>query len=132
MKRTLAITAVTALLALSLAACGAERTDGGMTGPNGGETDGGIGSVAGAVVRGRDSTRFAGAGRGYAEDDDAVYGIGGPNSSVYAARNAGGMSREERDAQAAGDRYARMLENGRVHDTDGFLLDGENSSYGTF
>lgn len=28
-------------------------------------------------------------------------------------------------------RYQQMLENGRVHDTDGFLLDGENASYQT-
>lgn len=28
-------------------------------------------------------------------------------------------------------RYQRMLENGRVHDTDGFLLDGENTHYNT-
>lgn len=28
-------------------------------------------------------------------------------------------------------RYQQMLENGRVHDTDGFLLDGENTHYNT-
>lgn len=29
------------------------------------------------------------------------------------------------------ERYDRMLQNGRVHDRDGFLLDGENSRYDT-
>lgn len=29
-------------------------------------------------------------------------------------------------------RYRLMLENARVHDTDGFLLDGENAHYNTF
>lgn len=141
MKRTLAITAATAALALSLAACGAERTDGGMPSSDeivGGttvagalqgddetyapaETDDalrdGLGSVAGAVNRG---------GRG------AAYGVGGPNSSVYTAKNNGGVTRAERDARAMDERYAHMLENARVHDTDGFLLDGENSSWNTF
>lgn len=28
-------------------------------------------------------------------------------------------------------RYRQMLSNGRVHDTDGFLFDGENTSYNT-
>lgn len=28
-------------------------------------------------------------------------------------------------------RYQQMLSNGRVHDTDGFLFDGENTSYNT-
>jgi hypothetical protein len=28
-------------------------------------------------------------------------------------------------------RYRQMLSNGRVHDTDGFLLDGENTHYNT-
>lgn len=29
------------------------------------------------------------------------------------------------------ERYEQMLQNGRVHDRDGFLLDGENSRYDT-
>jgi len=28
-------------------------------------------------------------------------------------------------------RYRQMLSNGRVHDTDGFLFDGENTHYNT-
>ena len=40
------------------------------------------------------------------------------------AASARGMSNELR--------YRLMLENARVHDTDGFLLDGENAHYNTF
>lgn len=29
------------------------------------------------------------------------------------------------------ERYRQMLQNGKVHDRDGFLLDGENSRYDT-
>ena len=48
--------------------------------------------------------------------------------------NGGKYADEASIARAAreGDRYARMLENARVHDSDGFLLDGENASYRTY
>ena len=35
-------------------------------------------------------------------------------------------------AAAEGDRLARMLENAYVHDRDGMLFDGENTSYRTY
>ena len=116
MKRNLAIAAATALLALSLAACGAEGKDGGM--PD-------SGSIAGGTTA-TDTMRNDDGNYGTGTTGGAAYGIGGPNSSVYTATNHGGMER------AARGRYALMLENGRVHDTDGFLLDGENSSWSTF
>ncbi len=167
MKRTLAITAVTALLALSLAACGADgdmpgaddiaggttatdtmhnnnaQTGTGMTGGATANTDtaiNGLGTVTGAVNSGREPTRY---GMTTSRDHDAgsaAYGVGGPNSSVYTATNNGGVTRgidysdelAVRRAAAEGDRMARMLENGRVHDHDGWLFDGENTSYRTF
>ena len=48
--------------------------------------------------------------------------------------NAAGAVRGRRGAQDAQtqQRYEQMLENARVHDTDGLLLDGENSSHRTF
>ena len=159
MKRNLAIAAATALLALSLAACGAEGKDGGMpdsgniaggttatdtmrnddgnygTGTTGGAAandntaKNGLGVLTGAVNSAREPTRYGmanSADAGVTGRGGAAYGVGGPNSSVYTATNHGGMER------AARGRYALMLENGRVHDTDGFLLDGENSSWSTF
>ncbi|MBE7004350.1 MAG: hypothetical protein E7425_08730 [Ruminococcaceae bacterium] len=140
MKRTLAITAVTALLALSLAGCGdtADRTndygaasggttatdtmrdDNGVAGTgtmNGASTGtNGLGSVAGAANRGRNGA-----------NDYTATNNGGLHSTVDYSNDAA-----VRRAAIAGDNYARMLENGRVHDTDGFLLDGENTSWHTF
>ncbi len=148
MKRTLALTAVTAAMVLSLAACGAEgdmsgssaggttatdtmksddRTAGTGTssGANTGGAMNGLGSVTGAVNSGREPTRS-----GVADIDDRdSYAIGGPNSSVYSAAYRRGTTQQQ---AAARSRLERMLENGRVHDRDGFLLDGENSSYHTY
>ena len=167
MKRTLAITAATALLALSLAACGADggmpdvndvaggttatdtmRNDDSQTGTgtasgatvNTNTAINGLGTVTGAINSGREPTRY---GLTTSRDSDALsagYGVGGPNSSVYTATNNGGVTRgvdysdelDVRRAAAEGDRMARMLENGRVHDRDGFLFDGENTNYRTF
>ncbi|MBR3560498.1 MAG: hypothetical protein IKN81_03050 [Oscillospiraceae bacterium] len=153
MKRTLAITAVTALLALSLTACGADgdmpgtsSTAGGTTATDTmhsnqagtGMTDGatantdtainGLGTVTGAINSGREPTRYGMTNR------DA-YGAG---TDAYTATNNGGVTVDYSDelavrrAAAAGDRMARMLENGRVHDSDGWLFDGENSNYRTY
>lgn len=141
MKRPLAITAAAAMLALSLTGCGAERSDMDVTSGNAGtsgysttatdtvrngtETNGssGLGGVTGAVNRG---TR----------NGTTQYGV---NGSTYTATNNGGVMTGNYSNEAAvrraarqGDRYARMLENARVHDSDGYLLDGENASYRTF
>ena len=154
MKRTLALTAVTAVLALSLAACGAERANGGMpdsgniaggttatdttrnddgetgTGTSGGAATNsntamdGLGSVTGAIRSGREPTRSGMANA----DDRSGYAVGGPNSSVYSAAYNRGVTQEQ---AAARSRFERMMANARVHDTDGFLFDGENSSWGT-
>lgn len=189
MKRTLAITAATALLALSLAGCGdmSDRTDGydsangygttngttatdtmhnndGTTGTgmtsgaaannataNGGTdtANNGLGSVTGAVNRGYGSANYGGYATSGNYASNGNYAISGNytgteghrNASTYTATNNGGLTSGNVDytddaavrrAALAGDNYARMLENGRVHDTDGFLLDGENAHYHTF
>ena len=130
MKRTLAITAATAMLVLSLAGCGAQRYDNAYgnadntragtltttdTMHNADET--GLGGVTGAVNRA-------------ARSQDAYTAVN--NGGITA--NGGKYADEASIARAAreGDRYARMLENARVHDSDGFLLDGENASYRTY
>ncbi len=155
MRKTLAITAATALLALSLAACSADgelkvqtgtdgeaedlystgatdtmRNGGGTlgTGLNGGAstnataTERGLGGVAGAM----NGTR------GFAAYSGGASWSGRAEKDGEATANNGAAARTERDAQASADRYALMLQNGRVHDTDGFLLDGENTSWRTF
>ena len=144
MKRTLAITAATALLALSLAGCGdmADRpADGGAaaggttatdTMHNDGAGQSGTGTTGGASANNGGLGSVTGAAR-YGANGSAY----GPTGwSAYTARNNGGWMGgavpAEQDAQASADRYALMLENGRVHDTDGFLLDGENTSWRTY
>ncbi len=148
MKRTLAILA-TAALALSLAACGADTTgtgdysadssetvtstdtmyNGGTNGAaygtgvyGGANTNGGTsgtGAVAGAMNRAADDYRYA-----YTARNNSGYLAGGSRSDNVA--NADSM------ASAYSGRYQLMLENGRVHDADGYLLDGENAHYHTF
>ncbi|MBO4915667.1 MAG: hypothetical protein J5449_10745 [Oscillospiraceae bacterium] len=140
MKRTLAITAAVMLLSLPLAGCGnvsdgygatesgTTATDtmhndgsGYNTGTYSGATantdtaNGGLGSVTGAV------NRAYGYNGGYTAYNNAGY------RSVVDYSDAASVHR----AAKAGDNYARMLENGRVHDTDGFILDGENASWST-
>ena len=157
MKRTLAITAAAALM-LCLAACGdmtnrtgdpgaapnattatdTLRNDNGTAGTgmtsgasttstNGSRTAGdGLGSVAGAVNR----SGSAGANRSYgvnAGRDDTTVSLYRDRTTVDYANAA-----DVRRAALAGDQYARMLENGRVHDTDGYLLDGENAHWRMF
>lgn len=159
MKRSLAIFAITALLAVSLAACGANRNGNAGKNTNGtkatdnatngnengtGPTD----NVTGAVNR---STRYGtangatngtngmtnGATNGYGGNASSGAYTGnnavnnGTGNNTYAARNNGGVVSGTTPA-ASGDRYALMLENARVHDTDGYLLDGENAHYSTF
>ena len=158
MKRTLAITAAGAL-ALSLAACSADFTVDGMdayrtrgtesvTAPDtmyNGSTPGtnGTGMNAGASA-GSDTGMFditganggpgttGGTGLGTGSVAGAMSRAGGGNSAgnVYTATNNGGYTaQEKREAES---RYWQMLENGRVHDTDGYLLAGDNAHYRTF
>jgi len=102
---------------------------------------GGTSAASGAMNRSYGERRMSetgGAGGGTSAASDAIsrgYGVGGPNSSVYAASgNSGTPSPSFRGsgAQTADVRWTQMLENARVHDSDGFLLDGENSSYNAF
>ncbi len=55
---------------------------------------------------------------------------GGRRDGFSDAAGAMNGGRARKDAQTES-RYEQMLENARVHDADGFLLDGENSSYPT-
>lgn len=149
MKQNFAILAVTALLLCSLTACGGGQNggtaNGGANGAENGTTSGQTGSTTADPASG---TRYAGG-----KDGPAVrYGNGYGNTSAdkraspknatanatlhgsydkptgtpagRAAASARGMSNELR--------YRLMLENARVRDTDGFLLDGENAHYNTF
>lgn len=162
MKRTLAITAASALT-LSLAACSADlaadgidayrrrsaetvtATDtmynGNTPGTNGTGMNAGAhaGSDTGMFdVTGTDGESGAagGTGSGTGIGTGGVAGAmnrangGSSTGGVYTATNNGGLTAQ--DKREARNRYQLMLENGRVHDTDGFLLDGENAHYRTY
>lgn len=97
-------------------------------------------SIAGAVNRAtrRDDadvygyTRYSGAA--FESERAAKNGAAVQNGSAGVARGAVDYADDAavRRAAISGDRYARMLENGRVHDRDGMLLDGENAHWRTF
>lgn len=117
-KRILAL-ALSAVLALSMVACGVRRDDERDSRDNTGNTYSSSGKNSGTTrssTAGGDSTTRSGDSR----DGGAVDGSGGKTgrSSGFVGRFADGRY---------GASWEQMLENGRVHDRDGFLLDGENS-----
>ena len=145
MKRTIALL-FTALMALSLTACGGnENNKPNTSAPNQSVTDNNAGSGTGsatgsatgtAVAKNKDQRRVTNGASGTAAGaaDNAMlglenYGAGAPrtaapkngqNAAVVAqSGTTGGVIR--------GATYGQMLRNARVHDADGYLLDGENS-----
>lgn len=143
MKRSLTLLLASLLLVFSLTACGGndkqqdtnqnggavtdsgnasgnggaanDRTDNNGTGSNGNGNGAGTGSLAqdagNAVTDGIDDVKD-----GIDDVGDALTGNSGQNGTASKTRNTtGGVS------------YGQMLRNGRVHDRDGDLTDGENS-----
>ena len=158
MKQKIALLGVTALLLCALTACGGDRNGGtadgnasgaengttsGMTG--GGETssDADVGlktdPATGTRYTGRDNEPVVRYGNGYGNTnaDKGVTKNATPNATLHgsydnptgtpAGQTAASMRNVGNDV-----RYRLMLENARVHDRDGFLLDGENAHYNTF
>lgn len=106
MKQTLAMLFVTALLLFSLAGCGEKKDSNAANGPSTGTTD-----------------------NGAADNSRKSHDTPGTDRRNAAAR-ASGRSRYFNSAKSDL-RYRQMLSNGRVHDADGFLFDGENTHYNT-
>ena len=140
MREKLIAFVLAGMMVLSLVGCGAQKdkddsvnagngdvseNNGGTT--NNGNTDnGGNDSVAGnAKGRTWDTDVRSGNREVYDYDFDNNHGstFGGidQDNTVY-----DGMGGYRTDRTAT---WAQMLENGRVHDRDGFLLDGENSTW---
>ncbi|MEA4992667.1 hypothetical protein SDC9_75508 [bioreactor metagenome] len=133
MKRTFAFL-LTALMAMSLTACGTDKnnTPNNST-PNQSVTDNNAGSGAGsatgtAAVKNSDQRRIengaSGTAAGAADNEMLGLendGVGAPESAVVnnGNRTNSGVIRSTT--------YGQMLRNARVHDRDGFLLDGENA-----
>ena len=126
----------------------------GTTGDTGHNVTGSIiGGIAGAgrsAADGMTNGGMYGTNNGTGVTDNSMASPSGRNTTngkanAYGNTNATanaqlrGNSRSVTGTQASAgttlsgdEQYARMLANARVHDTDGFLLDGENSHYATW
>ena len=109
MKQTL--TALLLALTLTLSLTGCTRKDNSSTDlPDNGTMNGGTNSGDGSVGNGSDSSARS------------HYGDGG-----YARPGSNGATSSDSYDTLPGRSYEQMLRDGRVHDSDGFLTDGENS-----
>ena len=140
MKEKLIAFVLAGLMVLSLVGCGAQKDkddnvnagNGDVSENNGGNTNNGNTDNSG------DDT-VAGNAKGHTWDTDVRSG----NREVYDydfdnnhGSTFGGIDQDNTVYDGMGgyrtDRtatWAQMLDNGRVHDRDGFLLDGENSTW---
>ena len=135
MKQAPALLAAAALLLGTLTACGGETKNGATDGGTKGEpsvsdelkTD----PATGTRYTGRkaDSVVRYGNGYGNTNADKRATKNATANATLHGSYNNPTGTRAGRTEGAARTRYEKMLENARVHDTDGFLLDGENAHY---
>lgn len=157
-KRTLAIMVLALALVLALAACGmgnnsdannadnadngtdtespADRAGNGMTDPADGTGSGaGMESPADNANNGAGMENPADNSGTTAPNGAAIYGsMQGSGRDQSIRRSDGALTDPNwnmEDAQSR-TRYALMLDNARVRDTDGFLFDGENPQHNTF
>ena len=134
MKEKLIAFVLAGLMVLALVGCGAQKDkDDNVSGGNGDVTDNngttnnsGDDTVAGnAKGRTWDTDVRSGNRNAYDYDFDnnggSTFGGIDQDNTIY-----DGMGGYRTDRTAT---WAQMLENGRVHDRDGFLLDGENSTW---
>lgn len=148
MKKATVFAAALALL-LSLAACGNQGSNGGQTNngqTNSGENNGSLTDQNGGTNNGTDgqTTRsWTGGGtdgqttRSWSGTDSQTGTRGTAGNDLR--RAADGVGRAVEDAvddgrdmlsrTASATTFERMLDNARVHDTDGVLTDGENSRW---
>lgn len=140
MKKKLIAFALAGMMVLSLVGCGQQKdptgsvggnNDAGVTDPNGDNTTNGDTDVnpnAKSVVPGNE--------KGRTWDTDVRSGNSDYNFDNNHGSTFGGIDQDNTVYDGMGgyrtDRTAtwqQMLENGRVHDRDGFLLDGENTTW---
>ena len=146
MKKTLAMLCLTALALVSLVGCGEKKDGSTVSGrpksemsekkkdlPRGDDMSGKDAddkSITGDGMVGdkmKDAGRRAAAAARRAAGRSRYYGI----PSTDAQSRSGGRSLTGIDLNSNDLRYRRMLSNGRVRDTDGFLFDGENTHFNT-
>ena len=146
MKKTLAMLCLTALALVSLVGCGEKKGGSAVSGrpksemsekkkdlPRGDDMSGKDAddkSITGDGMVGdkmKDAGRRAAAAARSAAGRSRYYGI--PRTDAQS--RSGGRSLTGIDLNSNDLRYRRMLSNGRVRDTDGFLFDGENTHFNT-
>ena len=146
MKKALAMLCLTALALVSLVGCGEKKGGSAVSGrpksemsekkkdlPRGDDMSGKDAndkSITGDGMVGdrmKDAGRRAAAAARSAAGRSRYYGI----PSTDAQSRSGGRSLTGIDLNSNDLRYRRMLSNGRVRDTDGFLSDGENTHFNT-
>lgn len=140
MKQRPARIAAAALLLAALTACGTETND---TSKPRGEADTSIGDTlrtdpaTGTRYTGRETDRVVRYGNGYGNTnaDKTLHPPtalrGGLADRAGTARKTERATETEAIERSTATTYERMLNNARVHDTDGFLLDGENAADNT-
>ncbi len=120
MKRNLALLLTSVLLVFALTACGGDKKDNGVNDavpPVNDNADNGANNGENGGVAGQDGApNDSGAGDVIPGDDGGMGDQpGGLDENVTKQNGRVGVS------------YGQMLRNGRVHDTDGILTDGENA-----
>lgn len=146
MKQRPARIAAAALLLAALTACGSDTERGSLADPDlsvTGEqkTD----PATGTRYTGEVSDRVVRYGNGYG-NTNADRSLHTPTALPGGSADVAGTARDAAENAAKGaesatdtalprtaerTNYQRMLDNARVHDTDGFLLDGENAAHRT-
>ena len=125
---------------------GENKKDDSVTGDGmmGDDTDGNAGSLNGTVgsanrrgsaaARASDRSRYYGDGETITRENNLygkIYLNPETEKSANAQLRSNGRSLTGKNLASNDLRYRQMLSNGRVHDTDGFLFDGENTHYNT-
>lgn len=140
MKQRPARIAAAALLLAALTACGTETSD--PSKPSG-EADTSLGDTlrtdpaTGTRYTGRETDRVVRYGNGYGNTnaDKTLHPPtalrGGLADRAGTAKQTAETAEAEPIERSTATTYERMLNNARVHDTDGLLLDGENAADNT-
>lgn len=126
MRRNLALLLTSLLLVFSLTACGGDKKDDGTNDNVGGN------GVTNGETNGTNDVTGNGDGVDHGTDDGILGGTSGdtgtpdplPTDDPVTGTTDGA---NQQNARVRGATYGQMLRNGRVHDTDGFLKDLENS-----
>lgn len=145
MKGKVMALAMAALLALALTGCGEDRsntnrpgsdsnnTTNNGTADNGGTVDDGVTDSNGAARNGTGRSGYGayrdnGSDKAFNDNHGSTFGGAGEDMQRDAQQFPPTVYDSMTGAHGAAT-WWQMLENGFVHDTDGFLLDGENSCW---